>query len=292
MLIHEKLTSQETMSEIEKTIAGYFLNEPDNLKRLSARKLAEVMFVAPSTITRFCKKIGYEGYSDFKEAYLSEYKYLQSHFTEIDPNHPFEPRDHPWTVSNKIGQLYTETLRDTLAIQDYETMEKVVQLLNNSRKIYIYSAGNHINLANQFKNKMMEIGRSVEVISRFDLAFYSIHYASPEDCYLLISYSGETQDMIRVLDALKNKKTPAIALTSFGDNTLAKSTNLALRISTREKLINNSGNFSSDLSVMYLLDCLFASIFAKNYQEAWNNKKRIARSYQKYRYSDNPLIQN
>ena len=50
-------------------------------------------------------------------------------------------------------------------------MEKVVQLLNNSRKIYIYSAGNHINLANQFKNKMMEIGRSVEVISRFDLAF-------------------------------------------------------------------------------------------------------------------------
>ena len=58
MLIHEKLTSQETMSEIEKTIASYFLNEPDNLKRLSARKLAEVMFVAPSTITRFCKKIG------------------------------------------------------------------------------------------------------------------------------------------------------------------------------------------------------------------------------------------
>ena len=68
--------------------------------------------------------------------------------------------------------------------------------------------------------------------------------------------------MIRVLDALK-QKTPAIALTSFGDNTLAKFTNLALRISTREKLINNSGNFSSDLSVMYLLDCLFASIFAK-----------------------------
>lgn len=29
MLIHEKLTSQETMSEIEKTIASYFLNEPD-----------------------------------------------------------------------------------------------------------------------------------------------------------------------------------------------------------------------------------------------------------------------
>jgi DNA-binding MurR/RpiR family transcriptional regulator len=191
----------------------------------------EVMFVAPSTSTRFCKKIGYEGYIDFKESYLSEYKYLQSHFTEIDPNHPFEPRDHPWTVSNKIGQLYTETLRDTLTIQDYETMEKVVQLLNNSRKIYIYSAGNHINLANQFKNKMMEIGRYVEEISRFDLAFYSIHYASPEDCYFLISYPGETKDMIRVLDALKNKKTPVIALTSFGDNTLTKFPNLALRIS-------------------------------------------------------------
>jgi hypothetical protein len=33
MLIHEKLTRQETMSEIERTIASYFLNEQDNLKR-------------------------------------------------------------------------------------------------------------------------------------------------------------------------------------------------------------------------------------------------------------------
>jgi hypothetical protein len=42
---------------------------------------------------------------------------------------------------------------------------------------------------------------------------------------------------------------------------------------------------------MYLLDCSFASIFAKNYQEYWNSKNRIAKSYQKYSYSDDLLIQ-
>ncbi len=290
MLIHEKLSSQEKMSDIEQSIANYFLNEPESLKKISARKLSEMMFVAPSTITRFCKKIGYNGYNDFKEAYLSEHNYLQSHFKAIDPNRPFEANDSSWTIANKISQLYVETVSDTLAIQNYEMLEKAVHLLNTSTKTYIYSVGNHIHLAHHFKNKMIEIGKNVEVISRFDLAFYHMNYSSSSDCFLLISYSGETNDIIRILDELKRKEMPTIALTSFGDNTLSKFVEVALRISTREKLINNSGNFSSDLSVMYLLDSLFAAIFAKNYRKISQKKNAIAKSYQKYRYSDNPLI--
>ncbi|MGL9814030.1 MurR/RpiR family transcriptional regulator [Enterococcus sp. DIV0098] len=292
MLIHEKLSDQTEMSEIDANIATYFLNQPDSIKNLSGRKMAEALFVAPSTITRFCKKIGYNGYNDFKEAYLSEYDYLQSHFKEIDPNHPFKPKDSSWTIANRVCQLYTETVSDTLAIQTYELIERAVHFINRSNKIFIYSAGNHINLANHFKNKMLEIGQSVEVIQRFDLAFYSINYATPKDCFLFISYSGETNDMLRVLNELKNKEIPTLALTSFGDNTLSEFADVSLKISTREKLINNSGTFSSDLSVMYLLDILYANIFAKNHQKVWKKRNAIAKSYQKYRYSTNPLIQD
>ena len=69
MLIHERLNNQGSMSDIEKNIANYFLEQPQALKELSARKLAEKMFIATSTVSRFCKKIGYAGYKDFKEAY-------------------------------------------------------------------------------------------------------------------------------------------------------------------------------------------------------------------------------
>ncbi|MBO0488163.1 MurR/RpiR family transcriptional regulator [Vagococcus fluvialis] len=291
-MIHEKLTNQEDMSLIEQSIATFFLNEPESLQKLSARKISKKIFVAPSTITRFCKKIGYSGYNEFKEAYVSEYSYLQSHFKKINPNRPFEMKESPWRIANKISQLYTETLSDTLDIQDYELLEKAVNLLNNSKKIYIYSVGNHINLANHFKSKMNEIGKTVEVISRFDTAFYNINYASKEDVFLLISYSGETNDIVRLLDGIKNKEISTLGVTSFGDNTLSQFVDVVLRISTRERLINNSGNFSSDVSVMYLLDVLFASIFSKDYENILYRRNKIAKSYQKYRYSANPLIKD
>ena len=105
MLLHEKLTTQEKMSDIEQTFANYFLNQPNKLQQLRARKLSEILFVAPSTITRFCKKIGFTGFNEFKEAYWEEYTYLQSHFKEVDPNHPFTTSDSTWSIASKIGQL-------------------------------------------------------------------------------------------------------------------------------------------------------------------------------------------
>ncbi|BAK95362.1 putative RpiR family transcriptional regulator [Tetragenococcus halophilus subsp. halophilus] len=292
MLIQEKLSHQANMTEIEKVIADYFLEKPDNLRQNSTRKLGEILFVAPSTITRFCKRLGFTGYNDFKEDYLKEYQYLQSHFKDVNPNRPFEMSDGIWTMANKISQLYTETILDTLSLQNFQILEKAVHLLKNSNKIYVYSTGNHINLANNFKNKMLTVGKSVEVIYRFDLAFYNIDYAKKNDCFILISYSGETNDMLRVLEELKRRELTVLALTSFGDNTLSKSASVVLNISTREKLINNLGNFSSDLSVMYLLDILYAGYFSGDYQKHLAQKNKIAKGYQQFRSSDNPLLKD
>ncbi|MEK0174591.1 SIS domain-containing protein [Tetragenococcus halophilus] len=133
---------------------------------------------------------------------------------------------------------------------------------------------------------------SVEVIYRFDLAFYNIDYAKKNDCFILISYSGETNDMLRVLEELKRRELTVLALTSFGDNTLSKSASVVLNISTREKLINNLGNFSSDLSVMYLLDILYAGYFSGDYQKHLAQKNKIAKGYQQFRSSDNPLLKD
>lgn len=292
MLIHEQLNDQKKMSEIDQQIANFFLENPRELKQLSARKLAEKMYVAPSTISRFCQKIGYVGYNEFKEAYIEEYNYLQSHFKEIDPNRPFTPKDTVWTIANKIGQLYEETIADTLSLLNYEILEQTTNQLRKSKKVYVYSAGDHLDLANNFKHKMVRIGKNIEVVGRSDLVYYYAGHAEKEDCFLLISYSGETNDVLRILKTLKKKKLNTIAVTSYGENTLSKFADITLNISTREKLIRNLGSFSSDLSVMYLLDVLYASYFSKDYLKQFEQKAKIAESYQTFRSSDNPLLKD
>src|SRR5699024_3682405 len=108
--------------------------------------------------------------------------------------------------------------------------------------------------------------------------------------FILISYSGQTKGTLRLANYLNKELIPFIALTSFGDNPLSDLASVTLHLSSREKLINNLGNFSSVLSAMYLLDILYGCIFGTDYQKHYTQKVSIAKKYERYRYSNNPLL--
>lgn len=61
----------------------------------SARFIAKQLNTAPSSLTRFVQKLGFAGFPDFKSAYLKELAYLNSHFSEINPNYPFDCKPRP-----------------------------------------------------------------------------------------------------------------------------------------------------------------------------------------------------
>lgn len=290
MLITDKLKQLETMSEVEQSIAAYFMDHPNEIESVSTRRIANKLFISPSTIVRFCQKLGFSGYDSFRKSYLEELDYLDSHFNEIDTNKPFDKIDADWHIANKMGHLYRETVDDTLSLLRFDQLEKARHILTHHDTIYVYSAGDGIVPAYNFKNKVVRLGKHVDVMERGDLAHIIAAQANPNACFILISYSGETAQTLRVARKLKEKNTPMIAITSFGDNTLTELADITLHLSTREKLISNLGNFSSVLSGMYLFDVLYACIFGDDYETNYQKKTHAAQDYEKYRHSTNPLL--
>lgn len=290
MLITDKLKQLGTMSEVEQSIATYFRDYPQEIESVSTRSIAQKLFISPSTIVRFCQKLGFSGYDSFRKSYLEEVNYLDSHFTELDTNKPFDKTDGDWHIANKMGHLYRETVDDTLSLIKFDMLEKARHILTHHEIIYIYSSGDAIVPAYNFKNKVIRLGKHVDVIERSDLAYIIAAQANPKACFILISYSGETSQMMRVAHKIKESNIPIIAITSFGNNTLTELADITLHLSTREKLINNLGNFSSVLSATYLLDVLYACIFGDDYETNYQKKTNAAHDYEKYRHSSNPLL--
>ena len=72
MLVKEKLMMREEFSEVDIAIANYVLEREYQLKQDSVRRIAQETYVSPSSIIRFCQKLGYEGYNDFRDDYLKE----------------------------------------------------------------------------------------------------------------------------------------------------------------------------------------------------------------------------
>ena len=126
MLIEDLLKEQKDFSDAEKNIADYFLKERENIRKQGIRAIAKKIYVAPSSIVRFCQKIGFEGLNSFKERYLEELNYNARYFHEIDPNRPFEKNDGEVEVSGKIAGLYSETVMDTLSLLEKDTVQKAV----------------------------------------------------------------------------------------------------------------------------------------------------------------------
>lgn len=290
MLIRERLLFQENMTEVDKTLANFFIDSGRRVEKLSSRTIASTLFVAPSTVTRFCQFLGFSGYSDFKLAFLKELDYLERNFLNINPNFPFTENDINVALASKIATLYKETVEASLSLLHHDSLQAATKLLSNAAIIYLGMVGDTFEMAETFKNRMIKIGKTVIVERRTDNLYYSACQVPKDACFILISYSGETESLLKVAKLLQNRKIPTIVLTSFGENALSSMFDIVIWISTREKLIENLGNFSSLISVSFILDTLYASVFQKHYTKNYQTKCDLSQMYEQKRRSLNPLL--
>ncbi|KZL89622.1 MurR/RpiR family transcriptional regulator [Clostridium magnum] len=110
MIISNNLESMNSFSKSEEILAKYILNKKENIEKLSTKDLANATYTSPSTVIRLSQKLGFSGWNEFKEKYLEELHYLNNHFSNIDPNFPFEPNDTLMNIASKVGHLACETI--------------------------------------------------------------------------------------------------------------------------------------------------------------------------------------
>ena len=292
MLIHTILKETNDFSDIEKIIATYLLENEEAIEKQSARFIASQIYTAPSTIVRFCQKIGYEGFNDFKEAFIEEIKYLSSHFNQINPNYPFLYNDKNIILANKMGQLYQEIINDTLSLLKHDTLQACINILKKAETIHICSSGVQTDIAETFKDKLLKIGKNVIIEHKMDESFYRASYCKEDDVFIMISYTGETEILLRVAKKLQERNIASMAITSYGDNALSNLVKQVLYVSTREKVTYNLGNFGMSISTLFLLDVLYASIFNDSYQTHFEKRVQVSKEFQVVRSSWNPILKD
>ena len=289
-MLVEQLKEKAGFSPIEGSIADHFLEAGETLREQSARSIAAQLYTAPSTVSRLCKRLGYSGYNEFRDAYLDELRYLSSAFTEIDANQPFRKSDDPRTIAAKMGALWRETVTDTLQLTDGEALERTVALVADARTVFVYSAGPQSYLAEDFVDKMARIGHRVIVTYKDDTSYFFAASAQADEVFVVLSYSGETGDALRVARQVKAAGGTIVAITSYGRNSLSELADVTLHVSTREKLVEKLGCYAMSISSLLLLDVLYSCVLARDYERNVVRRVRVTRSYEQYRDSDNPVL--
>lgn len=292
MLIIENLRIKDDMSNSEKCIADFILEIGIKIDKYSTRNLAESTYTSPATVIRFCKKLGFSGFDEFKESFIKEINYLNQQSGKIDVNFPFSKDDTLMKAANNISHLYMDTIQDTMSLVDYDSLQKAITIIKYSDCISIFSAGTLLNQAESFKEKMMKIGKRVSISNNLNYQLYEVECLTSRDIAIIISYSGETEKIIEIARECKKRSIQIIAITSFGENTLSQYASCKLVLSTKESLFQNLGDFSTHISLNLILDILYSSYFLLNYDENYNKKLEKTKKLEYKRYSKNTLLMN
>lgn len=138
MLLKEQMKAYP-FSHNERVIIDYILDKQINIKDYSVKMIADATFTSPSTLIRISKKLGFQGWVEFKDAYLEEANYLNSHFCNIDSNLPFSNQDSIMTIASKIVNLHIESAKDTLSLFQHDSLQKAVRILHQSKEIRVFA---------------------------------------------------------------------------------------------------------------------------------------------------------
>ena len=291
MLIIEQMKS-EHFSDAEQTLVDYMTENPQLLENMTTTALAQITHANPTSLIRVAKKLGFKGWTDLKDAYLKEWHYLNSNYNSIDANLPFEKQDNLLSIANKLATLEHNTIQDTLSLLDYQNLMQAQEKLLKAKEIKIFGSHTNAMISQDFVTKMRRINRNVSIASTFHYIDYEAYHSTEDTCAIVISYTGENDIMLKCIDILRERGSSIISLTSIGDNTISKLSDVTLHITTREKLYSKIANFTSNTSIIYLLNLLYAVVFTHDYDANLEHIIEVGQIFDSRRISSDIMREN
>ena len=261
MKLEKRIELCDSMTPLESEIASYILNNKDVVMKLKIQELADTLFISKSAIHRFVKKIGFNGFNDLKVSIAKEDADLLENNSYINVNYPFQAKDNPRQIAFKLLELYEKAIKDTFEYVDLDQIKAVSQLIDSADVIDVYTHAHNSNIAENFQDKMLTIGRSVNCPSSFYNQRLTVLASDQKHVAIILSYSGKATFILPIVKKLYEKGVKVIQIGKAGSNYYSQYVTYHLSISDSENNRDRMSQFSSHIAMQYIMDVLYSCIY-------------------------------
>jgi len=243
MFTSEKIAS---FSELEFMLYNYIILHAHKIVYMRVRDLAKETHVSTTTILRFCRKLGCDGFSEFKVK-------LKLHLEEKEK--------HQLASTKHVAK---EFLTRTLS-QDYdESIDKISALIADAKHVIFIGVGSSGILA--------EYGaRFFSNLKKFSLhikdPFFPIHGQVLKDSVtIVLSVSGETPTTLSQVHQFKEEGSVIISITNQTHCTLSSISDYNLSYYVTPEYMGDA-NITTQIPVVFLLETLAKATYAQLQKE-------------------------
>lgn len=251
----------------EKKVADYVLQNGYSVSKMPLAQFSREAGVSESTVIRFVKSIGCNGYSEFKMELMKDWGRESAEEKSgsrllvelhIDGNEKVED------IPLKLVGITTKALEDTLKILDMDDYKKAVKMIRTSNIIDVYGVGNSGSVAGDIANKFLRIGLNCRAYSDNHLQQICASHLTANDLAIAISHSGSTIDTVNALKIARESGAKTIALTNFKGSAISGHADITLYTGDIETAFY-SETMVSRISQLAIVDMLYMGVLLSDY---------------------------
>lgn len=261
MSLIEQLNNQDLFTRTELEIINFIKENPHLIATMSIGQLANETYSSNASIIRICKKLGFNGYKDFKIEYLRNTESKKYLHDDIDFSFPFRGDEPTLKVINSISSVYKDTIDLINSELNLQDLEAIVDILDKSDRVFIYAVGDSMITAMNFTNKLIKINKFFQIATQNHEEVSFSNFVTNKDCCFFISYNS-TNFYLRLLKIILPKNCKIITLTANKNDPLYKYSDYTILIPHKEKN-EKIATFYSQLSFQYVLSIIYSLLYKK-----------------------------
>jgi glucokinase len=220
--------SLPTFSPAERRVAEHVLAHPHAVLSDAIATIARAADVSQPTVIRFCRSLGCEGLSDFKLR-------LASGLAGTVPVTHTQVTGEDSTLELGVKVL-GNTASAVLELREQlnrDQLSQAIELLSNAARIEIYAAGYYGVVAQDAQYKLLRFGLPCSAVTEPRLQALAARVLRAGDVAVIVSSSGQFDELLAVADAARAGGAAVLALTA-ANSPLARRADVALIIDHRE----------------------------------------------------------
>lgn len=257
MLAHIR-SSLNDMTPAERRAAETILANPQATIGWSLADAARFAGVSEPSIIRFCRRLGFGGYPDFRLKFAQAVALIKQ-----DDYVPPESSDDPIKASILDNcHRAIAAINDLTLDIDSAAVASAVDILATARRVEIYGHGGSGFLAGEAQHRLAFLGIASVAYSDPALQMFSAMALGPQDAVIALSFTGVTTHLMPNLEIARNAGARIISMCPTG-SAIAKMADINIAINAyRQK--KSPGLLPSERVSMYvMLDALTGLVGAR-----------------------------
>lgn len=261
-ILNKIFSEFNNFSESEKKIADFIINNKQKAVNITIAELALKSRVSEASVSRFCKKCGVKNFYQLK---ISLAKEISENYGEtLAASNTIDRKNINGSLQNILSNKIEE-LTQTITHIDSGKLQNILSLIEKSETVMFAAVGNTIPVALDGAYKFNQIGIRAVANSVWESQSAFAFNLLPKDLLIVISNSGASKRLLSLIENVKEKGVPVIAVTNSETSPAALASDYHITTATREKLFLDDYYFSRiSASVVIEIFYLFLTVGMKS----------------------------